>query len=96
MSKNRPEIIQEIREWNGMLSNVQNIPLNSNYNYKNENDLYERLTAHIKGFVEGVFGVYVNTNGELRNIPDGQQSEVSKDFMKVVGKNVTPLENGWF
>ena len=96
MAKNRPEIIQEIRDWNGMLSNVQNIPLNSNYNYKNENDLYERLTAHIKGFVEGVFGVYVNANGELRNIPDGQQSEVSKDFMKVVGKNVTPLENGWF
>ena len=96
MAKNRTQIIQEIRDWNGMLSNVQNIPLNSNYKYKNENDLYERLNAHIKGFVEGVFGVYVTVNGEFRDIPDEQQSEVSKDFMKVVRGNVTPLENDWF
>ena len=96
MAKNRPEIIQEIRDWNGMLSNKQNIPLNPNYQYKNENDPYERLSAHIKGFVEGVFGVYVTADGEFRDIPDEQQSEVSKDFMKVVGKNVTPLANDWF
>ena len=96
MSKNRPEIIQEIRDWKGMLSNVQNIPLNPNYKYENQNDLSERLNAHIKGFVEGVFGVYVADNGEFRDIPDDKQSEVSKDFMKVVGENVTPLANDWF
>ena len=96
MSKNRSEIIQEIRDWNGMLSNVQNIPLNPNYKYNDENDLYERLNAHVKGFVEGVFGVYVTAEGEFRDVPDEQQNEVTKDFMKAIRGNVTPLENDWF
>ena len=91
MAKNRTEILQEIREWNEMLSNVQNIPLNPNHTYKDENDVYERLTQHVKQWVEGVFGYYTAANGEFRQIPDGQEPEDCKEWQKNIGGKLKAL-----
>ena len=96
MAKNRTEILQEIREWNEMLSNSKNIPLNPNHTYKDENDVYERLTQHVKQWVEGVFGYYTAANGEFRQIPDGQEPEDCKEWQKNIGGKLTPLTRDWY
>lgn len=96
MAKNRTEILREIREWNEMLSNTKNIPLNSNHTYKDENDVYERLTQHVKQWVEGVFGYYTATNDEFREIPSGQETDDCKEWRKSIGGKLTPLTRDWY
>lgn len=43
MPKERSDIIQDNNYWKMAISDKENIPLNPNHTYKDENDIYERL-----------------------------------------------------
>ena len=96
MPKAREDIIQDISYWKMAISRVENIPLNPNHTYKNENNIYERLTECVKDWTESVFGVYTNKNGELVNLPEDEESTEYKDWMEAVAGKMTPLTRDWY
>lgn len=102
MARNRIETIQAIGDWKRIISNVENVPLNPNHKYKDENDMYERLTEYVKDWVEGMFGYYTNENGELQKLVESEnplENEVSqeaKEWLQGVNGKISPLQNDWF
>ena len=86
MAKNREQIMQEIRNWKGYVSNVKNIPLDSKHTYTDENDIYERLHTYIKGFVENIFGL---------NVLEENLSEDQKEWRKET-EGLSALESDWY
>lgn len=107
MALNRDLIVREVRAWSDNVTSLDNIPLNVNHKYKNEKDIYERLTVYVKQWVEGVFGYYTNEAGELVQIPDQkaegagadllpEKGEFCKNWLQNAGKNMTALSNDWF
>lgn len=107
MALNRDLIVREVRAWSDNVTSLDNIPFNVNHKYKNEKDIYERLTVYVKQWVEGVFGFYTNEAGELVQIPDQkaegagadllpEKGEFCKNWLQTAGKNMTALSNDWF
>ena len=96
MARDRDDIIQEISYWKSTISKVDSIPLNSNVTYKDENDIYERLTAFVKDMTENVFGVYTNENGELVNLPEDEKGTVSQAWLSAIAGKITPLADNWY
>ena len=107
MAFNRDLIVREVRAWQDNITGLDNIPFNFNHKYKNEKDIYERLTVYVKQWVEGVFGYYTNEAGELVQIPDQkpegadadllpEKNEFCKNWLQTAGQNMTPLSNDWF
>ena len=96
MARTHEETIQAVREWKDFLSNVENIPLNPNHIYKDENNIYERLTEYVKDWAESVFGVYTNQNGELISLPEDEEGPECKDWLQAVSGKITPLVGDWY
>ncbi len=96
MPKNYAETIQTIREWKYYLDSVDNMPMNPTHTYKDETNVYERLTMFVKDWVEGVFGHYTTEEGALLNIREDEESTECKDWLQSVGGKVTALPNNWY
>ena len=86
MAKNREQIMQEIRDWKGYISNVKSIPLNPKHTYTDENDIYERLHTYIKGYVENIFGL---------SVPEDKLSEEQKEWRKTT-EGMSALDSDWY
>lgn len=86
MAKNREQIMQEIRDWKGYISNVKSIPLNPKHTYTDENDIYERLHTYIKGYVENIFGL---------SVPEDKLSEDQKEWRKAT-EGMSALDSDWY
>ena len=96
MARTHEETIQAVREWKDFISSVDNIPLNPNHTYQDENNIYERLTEYVKDWAESVFGVYTNKNGELVNLPEEEEGSECKEWLQAVAGKVTPLVGDWY
>ncbi|MBO5737665.1 MAG: hypothetical protein J6S04_07625 [Clostridia bacterium] len=96
MAYGRDNVVQNIRTWKNYLKDVENIPLNPYHNYKDHGDIYERLHAFMKLWLEDVYGCYTNAAGELEKLPEDLQSPDSKDWIKGIGGKMTPLAADWF
>ena len=96
MARTHEETIHAVREWKDFISNVENIPLNPNHTYKDENNVYERLTEYVKDWTESVFGVYTNKNDELVNLPAEEEGPECKDWYEAIGGKMTPLAGDWY
>ena len=90
------EMVREVSEWKNFISSVDNIPFNPNHTYKDENNVYERLTEYVKDWAESVFGYYTTADGELRNLPDEEESKEAKDWFENVKGKLTPLASDWY
>ena len=86
MAKNREQIMQEIRDWKGYISDVKSIPLNPKHTYTDENDIYERLHTYIKGYVENIFGL---------SVPEDKLSEEQKEWRKTT-EGMSALDSDWY
>lgn len=87
MPKNRFQTIEELREWKKKISTINNIPMNEHYEYKDSNNIYERLTAYVKGFVENVFGKYTDAEGNLQSLGEEKNTW---------SKGLTDLKEDWW
>ena len=96
MARTHEETIQAVREWKDFISSVDNIPLNPNHTYQDENNVYERLTEYVKDWAESVFGVYTNKNGELVSLPEDEEGNECKEWLQAVAGKVTPLVGDWY
>ena len=96
MSKSREQIIESIRTWRDYLSNAENIPTVPNHQYKNENDVYERLHTYVKYYVEDMFGVYRDEQGLMKRRSDNELTEEAADWRKETQEKLNPLMSTWF
>ena len=87
MPKNRLATIEELREWRKKISTINEIPMNEHHEYKDTNNIYERLTAYVKGFVENVFGKYTDAEGNLQSL-GGEEN--------TWWKGLTALKEDWW
>lgn len=96
MAKDRNDIIQDIGYWKMAISSVENIPLNPNHNYKDENNIYERLTEYVKDWTESIFGLYTQQDGSLANLPEDEEGPECKEWFETVGRKLTPMADDWY
>ena len=89
-------MVHEVRRWKDRLDTLESIPLNPDHQYKDANDVYERLTVYVKGWVEGMFLKYTNQNGELKDVFDREESKETAEWLETVGNCMTKLENNWW
>ncbi len=93
MAKNREQIMQEIRNWKGYISNVKSIPLDPKHTYTDENDIYERLHTYIKGYVENIFGLHTDVKGVLINL--SELSDDQQEWRKAT-EGMSALDSDWY
>lgn len=96
MSRSNDVMVHEVRRWKDRISTLENIPLNPDHKYKDENDVYERLTAYVKGWVESMFLVHTNENGELVSNFGREDSKEVEEWLEANNNNVTRLHTGWW
>lgn len=90
------EKAQETKRWKNYLSDLNSIPLDENYEYKDVNDPYERLMQHVKCWIESTFGKYTNKNDALKKLPQEKLTQEGKDWMEGKTVYVSDIKDGWF
>lgn len=87
----------EVRKWKDRISRFENIPLNPNHNYKADDDIYERLTVYVKGWVEGMFMKYTDKEtGELKSAYGKEENKDADEWIDSVGNYMTDLQANWW
>ena len=90
------EKAQETKRWKNYLSDLNSIPLDDNYEYKDVNDPYERLMQHVKSWIESTFGKYTNQDGLLKKLPKEKCTQEGKDWVDGKTVYVSDIKYGWF
>ena len=97
MARTTEEFAQEIKRWRHYLADINNnVPYDDTHTYKNPNDVYERLTYHLKTWVEGEFGVYMDPTGKLKDLSIDKRTQASVDLEETVGFKMTFLKENWY
>ena len=94
-NKTRADIAMDIRQWKDMIANPNTIPVNNNHQYKNVNDVYERMHVYLKTWVEGMFGLKTGKDGYMQRTAVYEDSEETKEWI-VKARPLTELPFGWF
>ena len=90
------EKAQETKRWKNYLSDLNSIPLDENYEYKDVNDPYERLMQHVKSWIESTFGKYTDKEGLLKKLPKEKLTQEGKDWVDGKTVYVSDIKYGWF
>lgn len=96
MPRNNQEFASEVKRWKDYLASPQSIPLDPNHTYNDENDIYERLTQHVKRFVEGEFGWYTKPSGTLEFLPENSITKECEQLKTLIYHNMTVIDDEWF
>lgn len=96
MSRSNDAMAHEVRRWKDRISTLENIPLNPDHKYKDQNDVYERMTVYVKGWIEGMFLKHTDENGELVFNSDREDTQEVKEWMEANNNNMTTLSTGWW
>ena len=96
MAKNDYAMANEVRRWKDRLSNLENIPVDPNHEYKDQNDIYERMTVYVKGWVEGMFMKYTDATGALKSAYDKGENKDAEEWIDSVGNCMTDLKANWW
>lgn len=95
MARNNETMIHEVRRWKDRLSTIDNIPKNPRHQYKNENNVYERMTVYVKSWVEGMFFKYTAPDGDLASKNDDEKTKEEMEFFPAT-EYITPLHKDWW
>lgn len=90
------EKAQETKRWKNYLSDLNSIPLDENYEYKDVNDPYERLMQHVKSWIESTFGKYTDKDGLLKKLTKEKLTQEGKDWVEGKTRYVSDIKYGWF
>ena len=96
MPRNNQEFASEVKRWKDYLASPQSIPLDPNHTYNDENDIYERLTQHVKRFAEGEFGWYTKPSGTLEFLPENAITKECEQLKTLIYHNMTVIDDEWF
>ena len=88
MARNHVEHAQEIRRWKDLLEDPKKIPVLNNHNYKNPDDVYERMHAYLKDWVEHMFGYRFDKDGYFQMTAVEEDTPEAKEWM-VKARNLT-------
>ena len=96
MPRNNQEFASEVKRWKDYLAHPETIPLDPNHTYNDKNDIYERLTQHVKRFAEGELGWYTKPGGTMDLLPENAITKECEQLKLLTHHSMTVIDNEWF
>lgn len=95
MAKTTMQKAIELKNWETTVSNMNQVH-NELYAYTNLNNKYYRFTDHMKGWIQGLFGMFSYLDGGIANLEPKDMNEEQKETALFMKSNLTVLQEGWW